>query len=494
MCQYNRNASNALDGCKRLSLLAVGLFFAAGMLAPSIGYAQTATTNEVGLLKQQMHKMQEEIDKLQRAQQLPASHAPMTTQGERNTTEKKSVARRAMMPVKKQRHERFSLALGNGASVALHGWIDATGFWQDRNFGPANGQGAEFPKPGKANKGSLSGFDVRNTRLWLTFHGPRLSSTWTTGGRFEFDLNGGFHGNSGSSSENINFRLRQAFILVKNTKTRTSVKIGQQWNLMTPVYAPVSLTHIFNGLGIISSFTGTRYPGVVVTQNLSGSGKHTPQWDADMGVFTGNWNGPGNNNDFNSAGNAHFHPQLEARVRMRDGGWRASLMGHYSREDLSGVNGLSPTPIKNGITSWAVEGSAGWQGRHWTLRGAVYTGNADTMIAAAMGQYGDIPETGAWAQIGYKFTPHWGLYGFSGWDWLNQSDVATWTAQGTASGRVRSRINAVDLIYRIGPFGAGLEWMHSVLHSIATPANPLPPGVVQFTSGNQVSLSAIYHF
>src|SRR5579875_1667976 len=61
-------------------------------------------------------------------------------------------------------------------SVALHGFVDTSLFWQDQNFFFGNGQNAEFPLPpaiaGQHN--NLSGGDVRNTRVWIDLAGPTM--------------------------------------------------------------------------------------------------------------------------------------------------------------------------------------------------------------------------------------------------------------------------------------------------------------------------------
>nr|WP_323748548.1 hypothetical protein [Dyella silvae] len=252
-----------------------------------------------------------------------------------------------------------------GLSVALHGFISASGFAQDKTFiNYGNGQSALIPAPptvsNKANgyDGSLSGFDVRNTRFWLDVTGARLNDNWGGGGRIEMDFFGGNNGTGAFAQQQPVPRLRQAYMDITNPNIGSTIRIGQQWDLMFPLdNVPTSLTHIGFPLGYGTGIVGWRYPGVVWMQDLN-HGSDGIKWRLDMGVFEGNWNGPQNsagtsNVNYLNAGSANFRPQVEARLRAQGGNWLAYFAAHYSQVKLSGVGDINPKLCRRG--RWAVD-------------------------------------------------------------------------------------------------------------------------------------------
>ncbi len=374
-------------------------------------------------------------------------------------------------------------------SITLHGFIDTSFFWQDQNFVFGNGQDAEFPVPNTGNNQNLSGASIQNTRLWIDIKGPALSSDWTVGGHIEGDLFGGFNGTGAYSSSQEIPRLRQAFITLSDKDSGSNIIIGQQWDLLFPLESvPESLTHIAFPLGFASGMIGWRFPGVVWEQNLNQPAADSLAWRLDMAAFEGEWSGPGNNVNFDTAGNANFHPQIEVRLHAQEGDWLGYIVGHYSTVDLSGVGGSTPTPITDTITTNAIELGTTWRPGPFVLTAAVYSGKGLGQVFGAMAQFGDIKETGGYVQGGYKFTPNWAAYVTYAADHPNEGDVVTWTGYG-ASGYIKSQQWAADLIYSNGPYGLGLEWMHAILD------NTTDGGLTTTsTGGNQVSVSAIYHF
>ena len=372
-----------------------------------------------------------------------------------------------------------------GVSVALHGWVDATLFNQSKSFVYGNGQNAEYPL--KGSKGSLSGGDVRNTRFWLDFTGAKFSDNWTGGGHIEMDFFGGNNGVGPFSQSQETPRLRQAYMVLSNPSAGSTVQIGQQWDLMIGLdNIPASFTHIAFPLGLGAGLMGWRMPGVVWMQDLN-HGAAGPQWRLDMGVFQGAWNGPGDNVNYLTAGNAGFRPQVEARLHVQGKDWLAYAVVHYSKVSLSGVGGTAPTPIKPGITSEAFEVGASWHPGPWLFHGNLYTGKGMGQLFATEAQFGDIKETGGWGQVGYSFTPNWSLNAFYAIGKNNTQDVIAWLGHGSL-GYFKNRQVALNLLYNSGPYGFGVEWMHDVLNYTTTGLDRTS------TSGNQVSFSGIYHF
>ncbi len=378
----------------------------------------------------------------------------------------------------------------NDPSITFHGFISTSMFYQDQDFTFGNGQEAEFPAPNTGSNHNLSGIDVRNTRAWINISNVKLSNGWDVSGHIEGDFFGGFNGTGGYSASQETPRLRQAFFKLSNADSGSSVTIGQQWDLLFPIDAvPESLAHIAFPLGFATGMIGWRFPGVVYSQELGQPTPGSMAWRLDLGAFSGTWDGPGSTTDFDTAANVNFRPQIEARLHVQEGDWLGFLVGHYSTENLSGVNGSAPTPITNTITSSAIELGTTWHPGPFMLRAAVYNGKGLGQVFGALAQFGDISETGGYVQAGYKFTPRWGLYATYATDHPNQSDVITWIGQGS-SGRLKSQQYTLDLIYGNGPFGLGFEWMHAILDSTTAAAAP----AITSTGGNQFSVSAIYHF
>ncbi len=376
----------------------------------------------------------------------------------------------------------------SSVTMTLHGFIDSSFFWQSQDFIFGNGQNAEFPVPNTGSNHNLSGISVQNTRAWLDIKGPALSNGWSVAGHLEGDFFGGYNGTTGYSGQQETPRLRQAFMKLSSADGSSSVTIGQQWDLLFPLQSvPESLTHIAFPLGLGTGMIGWRFPGIVWSQSLSQPAPDSMAWRLDLGAFSGSWDGPGSTTNFDTAGNVNFQPQIEARLNAAEGDWLGYLVGHYSTENLNGVTGsTTPPPITNSITSSAVELGTTWHPGHFALTAAVYNGKALGQVFGAMAQFGDIKESGGYVQGGYKFTPNWAFYASYATVHPNQSDVVTWVGP---SARLKSQQYALDLIYGNGPYGFGFEWMHAILDS-TTDAG----ATITSTGGNQLSVSAIYHF
>lgn len=375
--------------------------------------------------------------------------------------------------------------------IALHGFIGTSFYWQDQNFIFGNGQNAEVPVPATPGQGNdLSGSDVRNTRLWIDIAEPAGDGAWTASAHLEGDFFGGFNGTGPFSSEQESPRLRMAYFNLSDAASGSAFRIGQQWNLLFPSdNVSESYTHIAFPPALAVGLIGWRFPGVVWSQELPAAGG--ADWRLDLGVFEGSWNGPGNDINAGSAGNAGFHPQLEARLHVEDGDLLGYVVLHYSREDLTGVGGTAPAPLATGISSHAYEGGLRWQSEHWVLHAGAYTGRGLGSEFGALVQFGDIAEWGGYVQLGYKFTPEWALYGSYGRVLPNQKDVIAWvTPSAAAPSLLGSRQFATDLLYNAGSWGLGFEWLRAITRYTADPAGR---GTAE-TGGAQWSVSALFRF
>ena len=452
----------------------LALSLACALALPLAAQAQSSSGTREQQLEQRVAQLEQQLLELkQMVQEQAAAPAPAPAP---SATPQTVAAAPAEKPV-------FSSA--PGVSVALHGFVSATAFSQNKTFAFGNGQNAEWPVPG--SDGTLSGVDVRNTRFWLDFSGAKFTGDWTGGGRIEMDFFGGFNGTGAFSQQQATPRLRQAYMDLTNANTGTKVRIGQQWELMFPIdNSSSSLSHIAFPLGFGVGMIGWRFPGIVVMQDLN-HGASGPQWRLDVGAFEGSWSGPGNNVNYLTAGNAGFRPQVEARLHVQDKTWLAYAAAHYSEVDLRGVDGAAPTPIQSKVKSTGFEVGGQWKPGPWTFKGLVYTGKGLGEIFGAMAQFGDISETGGYVQVGYSFTPNWTAYAFYSAARPDKQDVITWMGQGS-SGLLRNNQAALSLQYTAGAYDLSMEWMHDKLDSTSD-------GVTRkTTSGNQVSLNALYHF
>ena len=435
-------------------------------------------------LRALIDKQQQQLDQQQRDLQILRNKlGQLESEQAQQQTQLQAQASAPPPPAPKPEKQVFSS--GPGVSVSMHGWVDATFFHQDKSFIYGNGQNAEYPQPGTT--GSLSGGDVRNTRFWFDFAGPALANGWTGGGHLEMDFFGGFNLAGPYSQEQATPRLRQAYMVLANPGSGSTIQIGQQWDLMIGLdNIPVSMSHIAFPLGLGAGLIGWRFPGVVWMQDLN-HGAAGPQWRLDLGAFQGQWNGPGNNVNYQTAGNAGFKPQLEARLHVQDKDWLAYAVVHYSQVNLSGVGGTAPTPIASKINTEAFEVGGSWHPGPWLFHGNLYSGKGMGQLFATMAQFGNIKETGGWLQAGYSFTPHWSANAFYGFSKSNTKDVIAWLGRGSV-GRLKNRQTALNLQYSAGAYDIGIEWMYDTLDSTTTGLDR------KRTSGNQVSLSALYHF
>ncbi len=455
-------------------VLALGLVVTAPSFAQSAGNA-----DQVAALAKLVEKQQQQLNQQQADLQVLRDHLKALESQARPQQTQIAAAPAADATAKPV----FTSA--PGVSVALHGFVSATAFNQDRSFTFGNGQNAEFPVPG--SRGSLSGVDVRNTRFWLDFSGAQFAGNWTGGGRIEMDFFGGFNGNGAFSQQQPTPRLRQAYMDLGNADTGTKIRIGQQWDLMFPIdNSPSSLSHIAFPLGYGAGFVGWRFPGVVVMQDLN-HGSTGVQWRFDAGVFEGSWSGPGNNVDYLTAGSPGFRPQLEARLHVQDKTWLAYVAAKYSQIDLRGVGGIAATPVKDKFNSIGYELGGQWKPGPFTFKGLIYSGRALGEIFGGLVQFGDIRETGGYVQAGYSFTPNWSINAFYSVSKPDTKDVIAWRNNG-AVGRLENHQSALSLQYTSGAYDLGVEWMHDKLDSTSDGMNRLS------TEGNQISVSALYHF
>ena len=450
------------------------------MAGPTLAAVKTKP-DEAKALHALIDKQQQQLD--QQQQDLQMLRDSLKRLEGAQVQQQAQIQAQASAPPPKEAVPTFSS--GPGISVAMHGFVSASAFSQNKSFVFGNGTNAEFPVPGST--GSLSGFDVRNTRFWFDLNGAKLAGNWIGDGHIEMDFFGGYNGTGAYSQQQPIPRLRQAYMDLTNAESGTTVRIGQQWDLMFPIdNVTSSLTNIAFPLGYGTGMIGWRFPGAVWMQDLN-HGSTGAKWRLDLGLFEGNWSGPGDNLNYLTAGNAGFRPQLEARLHVQGSDWLAYAAGHYSKVDLTGVGGAAVTPIKSSVTSEGVEVGGNWHPGPWIFKGNIYTGRGLGELFGGLLQFGDIKETGGFLQAGYKFTPNWSTNIVYAYSKPNVNDVVTWLGHGSV-GRLENRQTALNVQYGAGAYEFGVQWMYDTLDSTTNGVNRIS------TSGNQLSVSALFHF
>jgi hypothetical protein len=493
---------------RRSRMLALSIACALGLPLGVHAQSTTQSTKESAReqqLEKRVNQLEQELAELKamiQEQKATTTQAAQTAQAAQATADQaNTTAQAAQTKVEAAPKPQFTTA--PGLSVALHGFISATAFGQDKTFSNyGNGQNAEIPAPptaaNKANgyTGSLSGVDVRNTRFWLDFTGAQLNDQWAGSGRIEMDFFGGNNGTGAYSQQQPLPRLRQAYMDITNPDWGSTIRIGQMWDLMFPLEnVSQSLSHIAFPLGYGVGMIGWRFPGVIWMQDLN-HGSDGVKWRLDLGAFEGNWSGPQNeagtsNINYLNAGAANFRPQLEARLHAQGSDWLAYFAAHYSEVELKGVGDIIPKPIRDTLNSIGYEIGGQWKPGPWTFKTQIYSGKALGQLFGAMSQFGNINESGGWLQAGYNFTPKWSAWAFYSMVRPNGDQVIQWTTTSPTAGTALLRDNqsALSLQYSSGPYDLSVEWMYDKLRYQVGADGPR-----QNVNGSQVSLNALYHF
>lgn len=384
----------------------------------------------------------------------------------------------------------LGFSVGHGMSVSFSGFLHVSAFAQNRNFVPGNGLEARWPLPSPQKW--FSGADVRDSRLEIKIHGPELGGGWNVDGNLGMD---GYGGNATTAflarNEEL-FRWRQVYIDFNHPESGTTLRLGQQNTLSFDGSTfPVSPTHFTFPLGYDTAVFGWRYVGAVWMQDLNklagGGGGDGPKYSLDLGIYEGNWSGPGPVASFLTGGNVGFRPQLEAKLKMQYHDFTTYVFGHYSEINLHGVGNADPTPLQPNPKSWVYEFGVRWTPGNWLFQAAGHKGNADGQLVASMNQLGNIKDVGAFAQIGYHFDPHWSAYLYHGFAVNDPTEVARWLGHGSF-GFLRVGDAASSIVYKTGPIELGAEYMRAKLRSTTNGQDR------HDTVGQQLSLSATYFF
>src|SRR6266513_2071915 len=159
--------------------------------------------------------------------------------------------------------------LGEGVTLTISGFLNATWFMNSGFFDPLFGQGqsaewADSIQP--ATDRTFQGAEIRNTRINFTFTAPPVIGKWSPRAVLEAD----FFGTLGAppfGDEQPNLRARFAYVDLTNGPT--TLRIGQFWS---PMFGevPVSVTHLAFPLGYgAAGMVGWRFPGIFLYHDLN---------------------------------------------------------------------------------------------------------------------------------------------------------------------------------------------------------------------------------
>ncbi len=357
-----------------------------------------------------------------------------------------------------------SVKLGAGDTLTISGFINATLF-NDRGLfdGFGQGQNAEWAAVAQLpiDQGFVDG-DIRNTRIRFDFNSGPVLGNWAPKATLEAD----FFGTLGAPPfGDEQPQLRGRFAYVDLTNGRTTLRVGQFW---APLFGevPVSLTHIAFPLGYgATGMVGWRFPGVFLYHDLRPGKPLTVQ--VQLAVLKGSGqvvtSGIG-------SGEASGKPQFEARFNLArkfgTASWNGYVVYHVDNKDMNGVG------VAGGdLNGWGVETGHNFTAGKLTVHGNYYFGHnlgqqfghitqGAGSNAAPANQQGRIQGWGAWAQVGYDVTTHWGVWFYYGMD---QPDVAKYQ-QDNGAALLRQLSHDTDALirFRAGRYALGLEYFRAV--------------------------------
>ena len=371
--------------------------------------------------------------------------------------------------------------LGEGETLTISGFMSATLFTNRNKFGAfGQGQNAEYAaQVADTTDRFFTDGDVRNTRINFTFNGGPVLGKWSPRGVLEAD----FFGQQGAlpfGDEQPQLRVRFAYADLTNG--RTTIRIGQYWS---PLFGetPVSLSHLAFPVGYgASGKVGWRFPGVYLYHDLNPGKRVVVQ--LQLAAFEGSGPASAAAGDTAAArqigqGEASALPQLEALLnfsnRSAKHSWSAYVVGHIDWKDTSGTN----RPGDN-LTGTAIEGGVNIAPGKCSLRGNVYYGKAIGQQFGHITQQGNVRGYGAWAQVGYDFTPRWSYFLYYGIDNPDEDRFAQDNA-GAVLPRKENQDAAALLRFRAGRYALGLEYLRAMTRWSAG-----------LTNTDQLALSVLY--
>lgn len=420
----------------------------------------------------------------------------------------------------------------------FHGFVTGSLYMQDQTFLLGQGQGllmaAPFPgaaapcktpaceagtfAAGQATKsGTFLSGDIRQSRFIFAMTGPQAFGG-TPKGYFEGDFlgGGGLAGAPGAAPlfESWIPRMRQAYAEIK--WGNTTLQAGQYSAQLLLAQIPVSVAHIANPVTFGAGTIGWRPMGFRVMHvlpmdsfklELAGEIVHSKWNDPGPAINTttgavGNTNNPAGVGAGSASGMPQVGGRLKAEGKSGSLDWMGYLAGSYESINLKGFGETAPNGVtlqdgvttKTSIGSWAGEVGGKVTFLPVTLAVNYYTGKATGPMAGSMLQFGDVADSGYWAQAGFFATKEFSIWGIYGASASNKNDLRLWVANNAANPTLRSdnQMFGGMLQYRDAGYALAAEYYsYNTKYLLGTFAAPAGDKSI---TGYQAVLSAGYFF
>jgi len=253
-------------------------------------------------------------------------------------------------------------------------------------------------------------FNPRDTRFGaLVFH---KRGDWVVKGHTEIDFYGTNAGN------NIIPRIRLAYADIYNSKTRTSIRFGQDW---IPV-AQLNPSTIEFGILTVAGNLWWRVPQLTIRQKVFDNWEFLGSLMMHRRISTGS---------------EERMPWLLARVQYKNGvlnkvfgkGSMIAIGGGYKHE---AVDASLPSPHESDVDRWLIAGE--WKlnfdlfDQKFQFKGEAWTGRGidDEFLRYDLGvnAYGEpIEAYGMWGNLVWSINPRWSLSIGAGFDDPNDSEI-----------------------------------------------------------------------
>ena len=375
----------------------------------------------------------------------------------------------------------------------FHGFVGGSLFTENAAMNSGGGQAAWFVAAEPNVDKTVFGGDVRQTRLNFSLAGPQLWDGATAKGVVEVD----FFGTTPAGALNdisLAPRMRLAFAELKLAKSGTTIRVGQDHDLILGIILPTTVGHVAFPLSYQDGTIGWRRPQIAAYQMI---GVADMKLELALAIGRAAWNA--NSGPETGFGPASGKPAFEGRVKLIGKVFEVFVAGHWSQIDTNGQgsdaapdNSLDTTAITAGgkvsLMGFTLQG-AGYSGKNLgPLAGNILQWQALASLTSAV-RVPNVSEQGAWAQLGYTFGPWsgWLLTGFAN---PNGEDIADANAVGANLTRDRNSVVSGLLRWQVKGYTAGLEYSQWQTRYMTAQA----PTNNEVLKGNQLMLSGMYFF
>lgn len=373
-----------------------------------------------------MLELLQEIRSRLPAEEVSAAAAPAGPAGKSGASEEK-------YPAKVQ--------LGN-SSLGFYGFVRLDAIYDDSRSSAIQTPTfilSEDSSLGTGDSEASFNFHPRLTRFGMNFDGPEIGERGVKlSGKIEIDFQ-----NGGRESRSI-IRMRHAYMNLDWGKT--SLLIGQTWDLFSPLYPTVNSDTLMWNAGNL----GDRRPQVRF-QAKSNKGL---TFAAGVGL-TGAIDSQDLDGDGVRDGDDAEIPHVQARLGYAGESFSVGLSGHTGREEVrSAVAG--ETSFDTSSVSLDFQGTAGLA----TVKGEIWTGENLSDFRGGIGQGintatgQEIESSGGWLELGLELSELYSLYVGYSIDDPTDDDILP-------GGRIKNDAWYLVNRFRVGrPFMVGFDYLY----------------------------------